>query len=142
MVKKSQLEIISELQHNSDVVILNNPLSAPKLVRKLSKNSEMQINEVYIPKLFYDIISRITPRHLELFEEGKDIVTLTINIKEFLDSISTGYSNNLYRHVIDCIDLLQTTQVKWKDNEKESATSIITHYDYYPRQGKVEVVLF
>ena len=74
MVKKSQLEIISELQHNSDVIILNNPLSAPKLVRKLSKNNEMQINEVYIPKLFYDIISRITPGHLELFERCRRTV--------------------------------------------------------------------
>ena len=144
MAKKTQPEVIKELQYNTDVVILNNPLSAPKLVRKLSKNHEIQLNEVYISKLFYDIISRITPEHLEMFEQGKDVVKLMINIGEFLNSISTGNSNNLYRHVIDCIDLLQTTQVKWKDKEgqKESGTSIITHYDYYPRQGKVEIVLY
>ncbi len=142
MPKKSQSEIIAELQHNSEAVILNNPLSAPKFIRKLGKKTQMSLTEIYTPKLFYDIISRITPEHLQMFEEGRDVVTLTLNIGEFLKSTNTGNSKSLYRHVIDCIDLLQTTQVKWKEGDSEMGTAIITHYQYFPNQGKIEVVLY
>jgi plasmid replication initiation protein len=146
MAKKQQSEVIKELQNNSDFVILNNPLATPKFVRKLGKGKEVALTEVYTPKLFYDIISRLTTEHLEQIENGKDVIKLTISIGNFLNSISTGKSKSLYRHVIDCIDLLQTTQVKWKEGEgeweKESGTAIITHYDYHPRQGKVDIVLY
>jgi plasmid replication initiation protein len=142
MLKKLQSEVIHDLQNNPDFIILNNPLSAPKFIRKLGKGKEKSLTEIYTPKLFYDIISRITSAHLQSFEEGRDVVTLTLNIGEFLKSNNTGNSKSLYRHVIDCIDLLQTTQVKWKDDEKESGTAIITHYEYYPKQGKIEVVLY
>jgi plasmid replication initiation protein len=140
--KKIQSKVISELQHNADIVILNNPLSAPSLIRKLGLGKELHLTEIYTPKLFYDIISRITPEHLELFEQGKDVVTLTLHIGDFLKAISKGNSNNMYRHIIDCIDALQTTQIKWKDDEKETGTAIITHYEYYEKQGKVDVVLY
>jgi hypothetical protein len=146
MAKKQQSEVIKNLQNNSDFVILNNPLATPKFVRKLGKGKEVALTEVYTPKLFYDIISRLTTEHLEQIENGKDVIKLTISIGNFLNSISTGNSKSLYRHVIDCIDLLQTTQVKWKEGEgegeKESGTAIITHYDYHPRQGKVDVFLY
>ena len=68
MIKKSQVEVINALQYNTDVVILNNPLSAPKLILKLGrgKGNKLQLSEVYTPKLFYDIISRITPEHSAL----------------------------------------------------------------------------
>jgi Initiator Replication protein len=142
MPKKSQSEIISDLQHNSEAVILNNPLSAPKFIRKLGKSKQMSLTEIYTPKLFYDIISRITPEHLQLFEKGRDVVTLTLNIGEFLKSTNTGNSKSLYRHVIDCIDLLQTTQVKWTEGDNERGTAIITDYTYFSKQGKIEVVLY
>ena len=142
MLKKLQSEVINDLQNNPNFIILNNPLSAPKFIRKLGKGKEKSLTEIYTPKIFYDIISRITPAHLQSFEEGRDVVTLTLNIGEFLKSNNTGNSKSLYRHVIDCIDLLQTTQVKWKDDEKESGTAIITHYEYHPKQGKIEVVLY
>ena len=141
MPKKSQLEVIKDLQHNPDFVILNNPLSAPKFIRSLGKGQDKSLSEIHTPKLFYDIISRITPEHLQQFEHGKDTVTLTLHIGQYLKATGAGNSKNLYRHVIDCIDLLQTTQVKWKDGEKEIGTAIITHYEYHPGQGKIEVVL-
>jgi hypothetical protein len=142
MARKSQSEIITDLQNNPDFVILNNPLSAPKFIRKLGKKQDKSLTEIHTPKLFYDIISRITPEHLQQFEEGKDTVTLTLPIGAYLKATGSGNSKNLYRHVIDCIDLMQTTQVKWKDGEKEIGTAIITHYEYHPGQGKVEVVLY
>lgn len=142
MAKKTQTEVIKDLQNNPDVVILNNPLSAPKLVRKLGKGKEMQLNEVYTPKLFYDIVSRITPDHLKQFDEGKTTVTINLSIKDFLKSVNAGNSKSLYAHVISCIDLLQTTQVKWSDTEKDYGTTIITHYEHHRGTGKIELVLY
>jgi plasmid replication initiation protein len=142
MPKKTQEEVIRDLQYNSEVVILNNPLSAPKLVRKLGKGKEMQLNEVYAPKLFYDIISRITPEHLKQFDEGKTTVTLSLSIKDFLKSVNAGNSKSLYTHVVNCIDLLQTTQVKWSDTEKDYGTTIITHYEHHKGSGKIDLVLY
>ena len=142
MAKKLQSEVIKDLQHNPDFVILNNPLSAPKFIRNLGKGKDKSLSEVHTPKLFYDIISRITPEHLQQFEQGKDTVTLTLHIGEYLKVTGSANSKNLYRHIIDCINLLQMTQVKWKDGEKEIGTAIITHYEYHPGQGKIEVVLY
>ena len=141
MLQKSQLSIIEELQYNADVVILNNPLSSPKLVRRFTKGKEVQLNEVYTSKLFYDIVSRITPEHLAQFEEGKTTVTISLCIKEFLSSVNAKNSRNLYAHVIDCMDVLQTTQVKWSDTEKESGSAIITHYEHHKGTSKIDVVL-
>ena len=144
MAKKSQVEVINELQHNTDVVILNNPLSAPKLVLKLGRGqgNKLQLSEVYTPKLFYDIISRITPEHLALIDNGDTTVKITLNIAEFLKSVNAGSSKSLYGHVIDCIDTLQSTQVKWSDSEKDYGTAIITHYEHHKGTGKIEVVLY
>jgi plasmid replication initiation protein len=142
MAKKTQAEVIKELQYNPEVVILNNPLSAPKLVRKLGKGKELQLNEIYAPKLFYDIVSRITPEHLKQFDEGKTTVTLSLSIKDFLKSVNAGNSKSLYTHVVNCIDLLQTTQVKWSDVEKDYGTTIITHYEHHKGTGKIDLVLY
>jgi plasmid replication initiation protein len=142
MAKKTQAEVIKELQNNPDIIILNNPLSAPKLVRKLGKGKEFQLNEVYAPKLFYDIVSRITPEHLKQFDEGKTTVTLNLSIKDFLKSVNAGNSKSLYSHVVSCIDLLQTTQVKWSDAEKDYGTTIITHYEHHKGTGNIELVLY
>jgi plasmid replication initiation protein len=142
MAKKTQAEVIKELQNNPDIIILNNPLSAPKLVRKLGKGKEFQLNEVYAPKLFYDIVSRITPEHLKQFDEGKTTVTLNLSIKDFLKSVNAGNSKSLYAHVVSCIDLLQTTQVKWSDAEKDYGTTIITHYEHHKGTGNIELVLY
>lgn len=142
MAKKTQSEVIKELQNNPDIIILNNPLSAPKLVRKLGKGKEFQLNEVYAPKLFYDIVSRITPEHLKQFDEGKTTVTLNLSIKDFLKSVNAGNSKSLYSHVVSCIDLLQTTQVKWSDAEKDYGTTIITHYEHHKGTGNIELVLY
>ena len=144
MIKKSQVEVINELQYNTDVVILNNPLSAPKLIQKLGrgKGNRLQISEVYTPKLFYDIISRITPEHSALIDNGDTTVKITLSIAEFLKSVNAGNSKSLYGHVIDCIDTLQSTQVKWTDSEKDYGTAIITHYEHNRGSGKIEVVLY
>lgn len=144
MAKKTQADVINELQFNTEVVILNNPLSAPKLIRKLGRGQgkKVQLNEIYTPKLFYDIISRITPEHSKLLANGDTTIKIILNISDFLKSVNAGNSKSLYGHVIDCIDTLQSTQVKWSDSEKDYGTAIITHYEHHKRTGKIEVILY
>jgi hypothetical protein len=135
---KSQQEVMTDLQNSPDYVILNNPLSALKFVRKLGLGKEKPLTEVYTPKLFYDIISRLQPEHLIGVNEAQNII-LKISIKDFLNSTDTGSSKNLHKHIIDCIDSLQSTQVKWTENSCEIGATIIAYYRHYPKTGEVEV---
>jgi plasmid replication initiation protein len=135
---KSQLTVIDDLQNNPDYVILNNPLSALKFVRKLGLKTEQTLTEVYTPKLFYEIITRLRPEHLVGVSKEQNI-TLTINVKDFLNSVDTGKSRNLYNHILDCADRLQTTQVKWVENACEVGTTIISYYKHHPKTNEIEV---
>ena len=135
---KSQLAVINDLQNNSDYVILNNPLSALKFIRKLTTGKEASLTEVYMPKLFYEIISLLKPEHLIGISEESNI-TVKINIKNFLNLIDSGNSKNLYKHIIDCIDNLQATQVKWTENSFEKAATIIAYYKHHPKSGEIAV---
>ena len=138
MEKKPQQQVIKELQSSPDYVILNNPLSAPKFIRKISMKKEVVPSEVYAPKLFYEIISRLKPEHLLGVSKAQNI-TLKINIKDFLTSVDAGNSKNLYSHIIDCVDRLQVTQVKWTENTLEKGTTIISYYEHNPKSGEIEV---
>jgi hypothetical protein len=138
MEKKPQQQVIKELQNSPDYIILNNPLSAPKFIRKISMKKEVMPSEVYTPKLFYEIISRLKPEHL-LGVSKEQNITLKLSIKDFLKSVDAGNSKNLYRHVIDCVDRLQVTQVKWTENALEKGTTIISYYEHNPQSGEIEV---
>ena len=138
MEKKPQQEVLKELQNSPSYIILNNPLSAPKFIRKISMKKEVMPSEVYTPKLFYEIISRLKPEHLVGVSKEQNI-SLTISIKDFLKSVDAGNSKNLYRHIIDCIDRLQVTQVKWTENALEKGTTIISYYEHDPKSGEIEV---
>jgi hypothetical protein len=135
---KSQSVIMNDLQNNPNYVILNNPLSALKFVRKLGLKTEQTLTEVYTPKLFYEIITRLTPEHL-IGVSNQQNVLLTINIKDFLKSVDTGKSRNLYSHILDCVDRLQTTQVKWTENGCEVGTTIIVYYKHLAETNEIEV---
>ena len=138
MEKKPQQQVIKELQNSPDYIILNNPLSAPKFIRKISMKKEVMPSEVYTPKLFYEIISRLKPEHLMGVSKEQNI-TLKLSIKDFLKSVDAGNSKNLYRHIIDCVDRLQVTQVKWTENALEKGTTIISYYEHDPKSGEIEV---
>jgi plasmid replication initiation protein len=138
MEKKPQQQVIKELQNSPDYIILNNPLSAPKFIRKISMKKEVMPSEVYTPKLFYEIISRLKPEHLMGVSKEQNI-TLKLSIKDFLKSVDAGNSKNLYRHIIDCVDRLQVTQVKWSENALEKGTTIISYYEHNPQSGEIEV---
>ena len=65
MAKKTSENIIDDLQNNPDYVVLNNPLAVPKFIRKISRGKERTLSEVYTPKIFFEIVSRLTPMHLD-----------------------------------------------------------------------------
>ena len=134
---KSQLAVIDDLQNNPDYIILNNPLSALKFVRKLGKKEQI-LTEVYMPKLFYELVSQLKPEYLEGVSKLENIM-LTISIKDFLKSVEASNSKNLYSHVIDCVDRLQTTQLKWAENGVEKGATIISFYEHHPKSGEIEV---
>jgi hypothetical protein len=138
IMQKSQLGVINDLQNNPDYVILNNPLSALKFIRKLSFGKEKSLTEIYTPKLFYEIISHLKPEDL-IDITNKQNIEVNIIIKDFLDSIDTGNSKNLYKHVIDCVDNLQSTQVKWTENACEKAAAIVAYYNHDPKSGQIQV---
>ena len=137
MAKKSPENIIDDLQNNPDYVVLNNPLAVPKFIRKISRGTERTLSEVYTPKIFFEIVSRLTPMHLDT--EGGDYVKLDFSISEFLTASGAKNSKNFYRHILDCIDLLQTTQVKWEDTEHNYGMSVIPYYKHEKNSGVVEI---
>lgn len=137
MAKKTSENIIDDLQNNPDYVVLNNPLAVPKFIRKISRGKERTLSEVYTPKIFFEIVSRLTPIHLDT--EGGDYVKIDFSISEFLTASGAKNSKNFYRHILDCIDLLQTTQVKWEDTEHNYGMSVIPYYKHEKNSGLVEI---
>jgi Initiator Replication protein len=137
MPKKEQAEVINDLQNNPDYIILNNPLAVPKFVRKLGRGKEHALNEVYTSKIFFEIVSQLTPQHLEA-EEG-NYATIFLKIGDFLEASGAKKSKNFYKYIIDCVDLLQTTQVKWEDTQHNYGMSVVPFYKHEKQSGAIEI---
>ena len=139
MTKKTNSEHIEDLQNNADVVILNNPIATPTFIRQLSKNKKTEINEVYTPKLFYEIASRLKPADLENLSRNTNIV-LTLEIKEFLKSIQTTNTSG-YSYLIDTIKMLQTTLVEWIEGRETIIVPIISQSVHTHDSGKIDLYI-
>ena len=139
MAKKTNSEYIEDLQNNSDVVILNNPIATPTFIRQLSKSKKAEINEVYTPKLFYEIASRLKPSDLENLSRNSNIV-LTLEIKDFLKSIQTTNTSG-YSYLIDSIKMLQTTLVEWVEGRETIIVPIISQSVHKHDSGKIDLYI-
>ncbi|MBB3841914.1 plasmid replication initiation protein [Runella defluvii] len=139
MAKKTNSEYIEDLQNNSDVVILNNPIATPTFIRQLSKSKKAEINEVYTPKLFYEIASRLKPSDLENLSRNTNIV-LTLEIKDFLKSIQTTNTSG-YSYLIDSIKMLQTTLVEWIEGRETIIVPIISQSVHKHDSGKIDLYI-
>lgn len=137
MPKKEQAEVINDLQNNSDYIILNNPLAVPKFVRKLGRGKEHTFNEIYTSKIFFEIVSQLTPQHL-VDQEG-DYARIFLKIGDFLEASGAKKSKNFYKYIIDCVDLLQTTQVKWEDTQYNYGMSVVPFYKHEKQSGTIEI---
>ncbi len=134
MSKKTQSEVIQDLQINPDYIILNNPLATPKFVRQVGKKGkERQITEIYTPKIFFEIVSRLTPQHLEN-AVGK-YVQINFNVGDFLRELGLKSSKNYYNHIIDCVDEMQRINIKYEDDETLGSYSVIPDYTYGKSKG-------
>lgn len=139
MTKKNIKETIKGLQSDEDYILLNNPLSSPKFIRTIGKGQnkkELSINETYTPKVFYEIVSRLKPEHLEGIKRT-ETVKFDINIKQFLEEIGANIKN--YRHLIDSVDALQSTLLKWKEGHETITVPIITKSIHNDKTGKIEL---
>jgi plasmid replication initiation protein len=134
MSKKTQSEVIQDLQINPDYIILNNPLATPKFVRQVGKKGkERQITEIYTPKIFFEIVSRLTPQHLEN-AVGK-YVQINFNVGDFLRELGLKSSKNYYNHIIDCVNEMQRINIKYEDDETLGSYSVIPDYTYGKSKG-------
>lgn len=134
MSKKTQAEIIQELQNDQDYIILNNPLAIPKFVRAVGKK-ETIVSEVYISKIFFEIVSQLTPQHLSSCVG--DYVSINFEIGCFLNSIEAGNSNNDYNHVLYCIEQMQKIIVKFEDVKMRVSFSVIPYFKYEKGNGTI-----
>ncbi|TAE39235.1 MAG: RepB family plasmid replication initiator protein [Runella slithyformis] len=139
MAKKTNLEYVEDLQNNAEVVILNNPIATPTFIRQLSKSKKAEINEVYTPKLFYEIASRLKPADLENLSRNTNIV-LTLEIKDFLKNIQTTNTSG-YSYLIDSIKLLQTTLVEWVEGRETIVVPIISQSVHKHDSGKIDLYI-
>lgn len=136
MSKRNDIETINALQEDNDYIVLSNPLSSPKFVRMIGKDKEITISDTYTPKIFYEIVSRLTPENLQGIKENQNI-KLDININQFLKDIGANSKN--YKHLITSIEALQTILFKWKENGLEHRSTIINYSIHDPKSGKVQV---
>lgn len=137
MSKKEKMSSqIEGFQNNPDYVIFNNPLSNPKFVRKLSRTETKSINEIYTPKLFIEIASRLKPEHLEGLKRNEN-VSFVLNIREFLEEIEVNPKHG-YGYLVDSADMLQSTVLKWTEGSKETSVTVISKMIHDKGSGKIE----
>jgi plasmid replication initiation protein len=135
-MKKSQDEAIKAMQQDGNYVILSNPLASPKFIRMMGKGKEMAVNDIYTPKIFIEIASKLTPEHLEGLNRNQTI-KLEIKIKDFLQDIGANIKN--YKHLIDSIEIMQSHILKWREGDEVITTSIINKAVHNEKTGKVEI---
>lgn len=133
---ESQKEIES-LQQNPDYIIMNNPLASPRFVRAISKSEQRTITEIYTPKVFYEIVSKLKPEHLDGVANNQNI-TIAITIKDFLREIGAEKTKN-YQHLITSVETLQTTILKWRDEKGEHRSPIVAFSTHDRNSSTIQV---
>jgi len=128
---------IEALQQNPDYIILNNPLASPRFVRAISKSEQRTITEIYTPKVFYEIVSRLKPEHLHGIAKNQNI-TIEIVIRDFLRDIGAEKTKN-YQHLISSVETLQTTLLKWRDEQGEHRSPIIAFSTHDHKSSTIQV---
>jgi plasmid replication initiation protein len=123
---KSQLAVIDDLQNNPDYIILNNLFAIPNFVRLAAKQKKER-NEIYTPKIFFEIVSQLTPKHLECVGE---YVSVEFSVGDFLTAIASTNSNNDYNHVISCVKKMQQITVEFENEKVIAGFSVIPYYKY------------
>jgi hypothetical protein len=138
--KKNQSEVIREIQNNPDYIILNNPLAAPKFVRQIGRNKEERpTTDIYTQKIFFEIVSKLTPAHLENTDEK--YIQLDFNVSEFLDTLGIEKKENYYKNILNSLYDMQNLTVKYETDEKIGSYSVIPDIEYKKNKGDLTLDL-
>jgi hypothetical protein len=138
--KKSQSDVIREIQNNPDYIILNNPLAAPKFVKQIGRNKEERpTTDIYTQKIFFEIVSKLTPAHLENTDEK--YIQLNFNVSEFLDTLGIEKKENYYKNILNSLYEMQNLTVKYETDEKIGSYSVIPDIEYKKNKGDLTLDL-
>lgn len=133
-VEKTQDDVIREIQNNPDYVILSNSLSNPKFIKSLGKATFSQpLADLYIPKIFVQIISKLTPQHLE--NKVGNYVKVDFHLNEFLDDVGIKDRRGYHSHILDSIKTMQTISVQYEDKDTVLGYSLIPAYEFGKKKG-------
>lgn len=129
---------IEALQKNPDFVILNNPLSNPKFVRAISKTETkaLSIRDIYTPKLFYEIASRLKPEDLEHIKTTES-VKIEIQTKQFAEAIGATSNSNFYTDLKNTAEYLASLRVPFKGKDGLQTTVGIVTKTKTDEKGKI-----
>ena len=132
--EKPQEETIKDLQNNPDYVILSNSLSNPKFIKSIGKATFAQpLSDLYIPKIFVQIISKLTPQHLE--NKIGNYVKVHFNITEFLAEVGIAEKRGFYTHILDSIKTMQSISIQYEDKNTIFGYSLIPAYEFGKNKG-------
>lgn len=131
---------IESLQNSSDFVILNNPLASPKFVRKISKTETkaISVKEIYAPKLFFEVASRLKPADLEQIKVTES-VAIEINIKQFAEAIGSNNSSNFYTDIRNTAEYLSDLKMSFIGNDGLLTTVGVFNKTKTDEKGKIIV---
>ena len=144
MEQDEMSNIIAEMQANTDVIILDNPLSSPKFVKQLSKADYNKFKpaqtDTYILKIFTELLSRFNEEILQGTTELSQI-KVELNIKDFLTQIGVEH-NKGYKYVIKAAYNLQDIKLQWKEKDgKEIISVIVAVTQHEPKTGKLSLFI-
>ena len=138
--KKSQSEVIQEIQNNPDYIILNNPLAAPKFVKQIGRNKEERpATDIYTQKIFFEIVSKLTPAHIE--NTNEKYIQLNFNVSEFLDTLGIEKKENYYKNILNSLYEMQNLTVKYETDDKIGSYSVIPDIEYKKNKGDLTLDL-
>ena len=131
---------IESLQNSSDFVILNNPLASPKFVRRISKTETkaISVKEIYAPKLFFEVASRLKPADLEQIKMTES-VAIEINIKQFAEAIGSTNSSNFYTDIRNTAEYLSDLKMSFIGNDGLLTTVGVFNKTKTDEKGKIIV---
>lgn len=135
-MSREKKSTVQDLQGNPDYVILKNPLASPKFIRLMGKGNEMTVSDIYTPKIFYELASQLKPDHLIDIQRNQSI-KCSIHLKTFLDSIGANTKN--YKHLLESIEVMQSSLLRWKEGDNIITSSIVTKTVHSVRTGLIDI---
>lgn len=133
---------IQNLQNDSDYVILSNPFASPKFVKAISKTESKEITtkDIYSRKLFYEIVSRLKPGHLENIKINESIF-FDIEILSFAKAIGASNSNNFYSDIKNTAEYLANIRIPFKTKDGKITTVGIISKTKTDERGKITLFI-